>query len=492
MKKIFITTPIYYPNDKLHIGHAYTTILADIYKRYKKMQGYEVFFLTGSDEHGQKITEKARQEKQNEKEYVDKIIENFKLLWAKLNINYDYFIRTTDKYHEQFVQETFQELLTKSYIYKGKYKGLYCKYDETFFTEKQALVGNICPECKRKLVSLEEESYFLKVTLFKNWIKEKLQKTDLLTPNHLKKELINNFLDKSFSDLSITRKSIRWGISLLNDKNYVIYVWFDALLNYLSVFKNKESKYKVTDIWKKDSNWEILQIIGKEITRFHALYWPIILKMKNYRTPKIFAHGWIVTDQGEKMSKSKNNAIDPLFLIDKYGSDAIRFYLVKNIALGEDGRFSENLLIKTINGILVNKYSNLIARTDKMLNKYFAGFIPQEIIYSDYEINLSKEINNFKNNYYKFMDQFKLNQAIDEIIKYIETLNKYIENKEPWKEKDQKYLKVILNFLTKNIFDLSYLFSPFIPNSFQIINEWLNQGDFTKKINKINFLFTKI
>ncbi|CRX37117.1 / metG / Methionine--tRNA ligase /:628760 Forward [Candidatus Hepatoplasma crinochetorum] len=492
MKKILITTPIYYPNNNLHIGHAYTTVLADIYKRYKIMQGYEVFFLTGSDEHGQKIADIAKKNNEQPKEYVDKIIKNFKNLWKELNIKYDYFIRTTDLYHEKYVQETFQEFLDKKYIYKDKYEGLYCKYDETFFTKKQAINGNICPECKRKLINLEEESYFLKVTLFKNWIRDKLEKENLLIPPHFKKELINNFLNDSFSNLSITRNSLKWGISPLNDKNYVIYVWFDALLNYLSAFKNPDNKYKIEDIWSKESKWEIFQIIGKEIIRFHAIYWPIILKMKNYRTPTIFSHGWIITDQGEKMSKSKNNAINPLDLIKKYGSDAIRFYLVKNIILGEDGKFSENLLIKTINGILVNKYSNLVARTDKMINKYNQGFILEKIIKTSSEIKLEKEIQEIKNNYYKFMDKFLLNQAIEEIIKYIEILNKYIENKEPWKEKKAEYLQVILHFLAENIFDISYLLSPFIPESFKKVEIWLNKKDFTKKINKINFLFKKI
>lgn len=492
MNKILITTPIYYPNNNLHIGHAYTTILADIYKRYKKMQGYEVFFLTGSDEHGQKIFETAKKNNQQPKEYVDKIIKNFKKLWKELNVEYDYFIRTTDLYHQEYVQEIFQEFLNKNYIYKDKYKGLYCKYDETFFTEKQAINGNICPECKRKLIYLEEESFFLKVTLFEKWIKKELEKTNLLLPPHFRKELINNFLNDSFSDLSITRNSLKWGISPLNNKDHVIYVWFDALLNYLSAFNNPNSKYKIKDIWNQDSKWEIFQIIGKEITRFHAIYWPIILKMKNYRTPNIFAHGWIITNQGEKMSKSKNNAIDPLNLIKKYGSDAIRFYLIKNIILGEDGKFSEELLIKTINGILVNKYSNLIARTDKMINKYNDGFITENINKTSSEIKLEKQIEKIKSNYYKFMDKFMLNQAIEEIIKYIEILNKYIENKEPWKEKNQEYLKTILHFLGENIFDLSYLLSPFIPESFKKVDFWLNQKDFSKKVNKIDFLFKKI
>lgn len=492
MKKILITTPIYYPNNNLHIGHAYTTILADIYKRYKIMQGYEVFFLTGSDEHGQKIAEVAEKNNQNPKEYVDKIINNFKSLWEKLDIKYDYFIRTTDLYHQKYVQETFEEFLNKNYIYKDKYMGLYCKYDETFFTKKQAINGNICPECKRKLINLEEESYFLKVTLFEKWIKNTLEKTNLLIPSHFRKELINNFLNNSFSDLSITRNSLKWGINTLNDKNHVIYVWFDALLNYLSVFNNPVSKYKIEDVWSKDSKWEIFQIIGKEITRFHAIYWPIILKMKNYRIPKIFSHGWIITDQGEKMSKSKNNAINPLNLIEKYSSDAIRFYLVKNIILGEDGKFSEDLLKRTINGILVNKYSNLIARTDKMINKYNKGFILEKVKKTSFEKEIELEIKQIKNNYYKFMDKFILNQAIEEVIKYIEILNKYIENREPWKERNLEYLQTILHFLAENIFDLSYLLSPFIPKSFEQVQNWLNKKDFSKKTNQINFLFRKI
>ncbi|AHK22683.1 Methionine--tRNA ligase [Candidatus Hepatoplasma crinochetorum Av] len=492
MKKIFITTPIYYPNNNLHIGHAYTTILADTYKRYKKMQGYEVFFLTGSDEHGQKIAEKALEENKKPKEYVDKIIENFKILWKKLNIEYDFFIRTTDNYHQKYIQNTFVNLLSKNYIYKDNYKGLYCKYDETFFTKNQVLEGNVCPECKRKLIYLEEESYFLKVSIFKKWIIDKLKNTNLLSPNYFTKELINNFLNDSFLDLSITRTSIDWGIKVPNDHKHVIYVWFDALLNYLSVFKTKESKYEIEDIWSKQSEWEIIQLIGKEITRFHAIYWPIILKMKNYRLPKIIAHGWLITDQGDKMSKSKNNSIDPIKLLKKYQSDEIRFYLLNNIKLGDDGKFSEKLLIKTINGILVNKYSNLVARTDNMIRKYNNGYIPKKIIETKSEKNLEREILKLENNYYKYMDNFSINDAIDQLIKYTDILNKYIEEKEPWKEKNQEYLNTILNFLINNIYKLSYLFSPFLPNSFKKVNMWLNDKDFSKKINKLDFLFKRI
>lgn len=501
-KNFYVSTPIYYPNNNLHIGHAYTTVLADIIARYKKSFGYNVYFVTGSDEHGQKIYVSALKEKKDTRKFVDNIIKNFKELWKELEINYDHFIRTTDEKHMQFVKNIFNELLKKGEIYKGVYTGLYCIHDEEFFTKSQAK-NNLCPNCGRELQKISEEAYFLKVSKYKKWIESALKNDDILLPKTRVNELLKNFV-KDLQDLSITRKNVNWGIKINNESDDVIYVWFDALLNYLSTLTYDKSNLKINDVWSKNSNTEILQIIGKEITRFHAIYWPIILKMLNYREPKILSHGWIIDDSGDKMSKSKNNAVSPIELIKKYGKDSIRFYLINGISIGEDGKFSENLLIKNINGVLVNKYSNLINRTTKLfLKKRKDGVIPKRENNKIKIINSTKEnLNKIKNNYIKEMNNYSFHQASKSIIKYLDELNNYFDKSAIWKIEDKKKLDNHFNFLFNEIWNLSILFSPILIDSTREILKMYKEKeisfakwdkDFSNiKIKNIDILFKRL
>lgn len=499
-KKFYVTTPIYYPNDKLHIGHAYTTVLADYINRYKKLQNYETMFITGSDEHGQKIADRSKVAGEDPLTFVTKIISTFKTLWKTLGIENDLFIRTTDDRHKKFVQEIFTNFYNKGFIYKDKYEGLYCKSDEAYFTKTQTKNGK-CPICGKDLIKLSEESYFLKVSNFKEWIKNELLTKNILLPKTRVNELINNFVD-DLRDLSITRTSFDWGIKINEDHKHVIYVWLDALVNYLSALTYPESKFNIDEVWSIDSDVEILQIIGKEITRFHSIYWPIILKIKNYRSPKVLAHGWLVSDNGDKMSKSKGNGIDPTILINEYGRDSIRFFLVNNISTGEDGKFSKDLLEETINGLLVNKFSNLIARTDSMIKKYFDGVVPKNNLdYKEKNILFDK-LNSIKNEYFNTMDKYEFSNSTKLLIKYIEELNGFIDITEPWKKTGEE-LGVILNTLIKGIFNITILLSSILIDSSELIYNWLDVhekpkfSDFDRdfhgtKLKDIKHLFTRI
>lgn len=499
-KKFYVTTPIYYPNDKLHIGHAYTTTLADYIAKYKKMHGYKTMFLTGSDEHGQKISDKANEVGMEPLPFVTNIINGFKNLWKELNIDYDLFIRTTDEIHKEYVANSFTEFLKQGYIYKSEYTDLYCKSDEAYFTKTQAPDG-ICPECGKKLELLSEESYFLKITEFKDWIKEKLENSDLLTPKHRVTELVNNFVNE-LQDLSISRTSFDWGIKIKEDEAHVIYVWLDALQNYISALNYPESKFSIDEVWNKNSDVELLQLVGKEITRFHCIYWPIMLKMKGYREPKILAHGWLVSDDGDKMSKTKGNVVDPIELINLYGSDAVKFYLTNNIVTGEDGKFSQELLEEMINGLLTNKYSNLVARTDAMVKKYFDGVVPENNIDHKETTELKNRLNNIRDDYFKTMDKYKFSDSTKLLINYVEELNGYIDITEPWKA-EGKNLAAILNTLINEIFNITTKLSSLLTESYKKVYNWLdykeepNFKDLDKdfkgtKLKEIEHLFKRI
>ncbi|BDU67352.1 MAG: methionine--tRNA ligase [Candidatus Tyloplasma litorale] len=499
-KKFYVTTPIYYPNYKLHIGHAYTTTLADYVSRYKKMQGYETMFLTGSDEHGQKIEDRAKEANEDTLKFVTKIIKDFKKLWLKLDIDYDLFIRTTDETHKEYVKESFTQLLKKDFIYKSKYSGLYCKSDEAYFTETQ-IKENKCPECGKELIVMEEESYFLKISAFKDWIKDELLNSDILKPKHRVNELVNNFVN-DLQDLSVTRTSINWGIQINEDTSHVIYVWLDALQNYISALKYPESKFTIEEVWNKNSEVELLQLVGKEITRFHCIYWPIILKMKGYRKPSVLAHGWLISDDGDKMSKSKGNVVDPLELIKIYGSDEIKFYLVNNIVTGEDGKFSEELLIEMINGLLVNKYSNLVSRTDAMIKKYCKGIVPENKINYLPTKNLTIKLEKIREDYYQKMDNYEFSNSTKLLINYVEEINLYIDLTKPWKNSGEE-LNATLNTLVKEIFNVTTLLSSVLTTSYKKVYQWLSikkkpsisllDKDFKGvKLNKIEHLFERI
>ncbi len=501
-KKFYVSTPIYYPNAKLHIGHAYTTTLADYINRYKKFRGYETYFVTGSDEHGQKLETEAKKNNEDPLTFVTRITQTFINLWKDLGIDYDHFIRTTDKEHELYVQNNFSKLFKKDFIYKSYYEGWYCQSDEAFFTEIQLSGEHRCPACNKDVEWIKEESYFLKIAEFKDFIQDKLENTSLLIPSYRVIELINNFVN-DLQDLSITRTSFDWGIKINEDQKHVVYVWLDALQNYLSTLTYKNSPWTVDEVWAKDSDVEILQLVGKEITRFHAIYWPIILEMLGYREPKILAHGWLVSDDGEKMSKSIGNVVDPLELIKLFGRDPLRFYLVNNIVTGDDGRFSLNLLKESINGILVNKYSNLVFRTNIMIQKYFKGIVPKKGKATKLEIDLKKQLDGFKNEYFNLMDHYEFSKATKLLINYVEELNKYIDLSTPWKKVGDEYLETILNFLTTEIFNVTSLLGLILIDSADCVYNWLSftgiptekdwDHDFSgTKLKYIGYLFTRL
>ncbi len=460
-KKTIITTPIYYPNANLHIGHAYTNTLADVLARFRRLEGKEVFFTTGSDEHGQKLLDKAKEANKEVYEYVSEIVDNFKLLWNKLDISYDVFVRTTDQNHIEKVQQVFTKFFNKDLIYKGFYKGYYCKSDESYFTKFQLKDGK-CPICNREVELFEQESYFLKIKQFKDWIANELQTTEMLFPKFRVNELLNSFINANLEDLSISRQNLNWGIPIKENPSHVIYVWFDALINYLSMFSYPEAPFQESE-WNKEET-EIVQFLGKEIIRFHAIYWPIILKSLDLKMPKLLAHGWLVVD-GEKMSKSLGNIVDPLKIIEDYGSDALRYYLLSKISFGADGKFAQEDFKEHYNAILVNKYANLVNRTLKMNEKYFACKVPSKITKMDLTNSIGEQLNLIEQNIFAAMQKYDFNVYNDLIVNYLDYLNGYIDKSEPWKEENVAKREEIISFLIEKIYSISLLMHPIIPHS---------------------------
>ncbi|ASP28754.1 methionyl-tRNA synthetase [Spiroplasma corruscae] len=462
-KNFYVTTPIYYPSGNLHIGHSYTTTLADVICRYKKEDGFNTFFLTGSDEHGQKIELKAKENNLEPKEYVDNIVANFKYLWKLLNIDYSKFIRTTDVDHIESVQNIFSVLLEKDLIYPSKYKGEYCISCEEFLTSEQIIDNKFHSVCKKEFVMFEEESYMLRVSQFKKFLID-LFKKDFLEPENRKKEMLNNFINNELEDLSVTRINFSWGVQVLEDPKHVIYVWIDALSNYISAlgYKNNSTNL-MNDFWSE--NTEILQIIGKEITRFHSIYWPIILKSLDLRMPnKILSHGWILS-KNDKMSKSLNNVIDPISVIKKYSSDALRFYISYNLPTYKDGNFTDELFIESFNTNLANNVGNLISRTSNMIIKYFDGLVPMVDMSNE---KLYKKGDQAIYNFKKHMDLYNVSEAIDVALKLGQECNKYIEDVKPWDlQKNNKIeeLKKVISLLHRNILILIYLLKPILVES---------------------------
>ncbi|AGR41667.1 methionine--tRNA ligase [Spiroplasma taiwanense] len=463
-KNFFVTTPIYYPSGKLHIGHAYTTTLADVIARFKKEDGYDVFFLTGSDEHGQKIQQKAKENNLSPKEYVDPIIESFKNLWNLLDISYDRFIRTTDDDHIEAVQKIFSELVEKDLIFLSKYKGKYCISCEEFLTSEQMDDFFIHDVCQNVAIDFSEETYMLRVSKFQKYL-QKLFESNFLEPETRKKEMLNNFINNDLEDLSVTRVNFDWGIPINENKRHVIYVWIDALSNYITAlgYKTKDDEL-FKKFWAKDT--EILQIIGKEITRFHSIYWPVILNSLNLRMPdKILSHGWILSSS-KKMSKSIGNVIDPLEIINNFSSDALRFYIINNLPTDKDGNFSEELFIESFNNNLANNVGNLISRVSNMIIKYFDGLLPV--------IDISKEKltkNGFEviDEYKDLMNKYNFSEAISVVLKFSQELNKFIEDSKPWNlEKENKIeeLAKVLSILQRNIIIISYLLKPILVKSY--------------------------
>ena len=483
-KKFYITTPIYYPSDKLHIGHTYCTVATDAMARYKRLQGCKVMFLTGTDEHGQKIELKAKEAGVTPQQFVDNIVEGpkgVKDLWKLMNISYDRFIRTTDDYHVAAIQKIFKKMYEKGDIYKGTYKGKYCTPCESFWTESQ-LVNGCCPDCGRPVVDAEEEAYFFRLSKYADRVRDLLVNTDFLLPRSRVNEMVHNFIDPGLEDLCVSRTSFKWGIPVDFDPKHVVYVWIDALFNYTTALGFMNDKYPDSDyetFWPAD-----VHFIGKEIVRFHSIIWPAMLMSMDMPLPKhVYGHGWLLLDGG-KMSKSKGNVVDPYLLAERYSADALRYFLLRDFPFGSDGNFSNELLINRINMDLANDLGNLLSRTTAMADKYFGGTLPTDQAEGPEDAALLEKVGGLRARYEADMEAYAFQNALADVFEVIDNANKYIDATAPWvlakNEETKPRLARVLYNLAETLRICTVLLQPFMPTTCEKIFAQLGVDDSLK------------
>lgn len=464
-KTYYITTPIYYPSDKLHIGHSYTTVAADAVARYKRLKGYDVMFLTGTDEHGQKIQRKAEAKGVTPQQYVDDIVAGIRELWKLMKITNDRFIRTTDKHHEEAVQKIFKKLYDQGDIYKSEYEGWYCTPCESFWTKTQLAEGK-CPDCGREVELTKEESYFFRLSKYQDRLIRHIEENpEFIQPVSRQNEMLNNFLRPGLEDIAVSRTTFRWGIPVSFDEKHVVYVWVDALSNYITALgylSGDDADYR--RYWPAD-----VHLVGKEIVRFHTIIWPAMLMALGEALPRqVYGHGWLLLEGG-KMSKSKGNVVDPVILIQKYGLDAIRYFLLREVPFGSDGIFSNEALINRINSDLANDLGNLVSRTVAMIDKYFGGVVPEQRTAGEFDDDLKRLVMEMPGKVEELLDKLQFSSALTEIWKVVSRTNKYIDETMPWAlakdEVNKPRLAEVMYNLAESIRIVSILLQPFMPET---------------------------